>query len=136
MFYGEKCMHVYMVLDWRLRIKIIFSTYHIFVVRMVFWTTFVYLCDDSCFYIWDITGIFLMWRHVNVEDYPGCNCWFLILSICRYGEMWCSVGIFEMFLENVYVLWTNVRRPPRAGVYGILCCIHRVRACELLKIIL
>ena len=26
-----------------------------------------------------------------------------------------------------------MRRPPLAGVYGILCCMHRVRACVLLK---
>ena len=28
----------------------------------------------------------------------------------------------------------SVRRPPLAGMYGILCCMHLVKACVLLKI--
>ena len=33
-----------------------------------------------------------------------------------------------------YLLFIIVRSPPLAGVYGILCCIHLVKACVLLKI--
>ena len=64
----------------------------------------------------------------------GCRGVFCICIICRYGEISVGVGIFVMFLGYAYLLFIRVRSPPLAGVYGILCCMHRVRACVLLKI--
>ena len=43
-------------------------------------------------------------------------------------------GVLVMFPWNAYFLCTSVSRPPLAGVYGILCWMHLVRACVLLKI--
>ena len=59
---------------------------------------------------------------------------FCICIICKYGEISAGVGILVIFPGYAYLLFIRVRSPPLAGVYGILCCIHRVRACVLLKI--
>ena len=64
----------------------------------------------------------------------GCSGWFFISIICKYGEISAGVGILEMFPGYAYFLSMSVRSPPLAGVYGILCCIHLVSACVLLKI--
>ena len=32
----------------------------------------------------------------------GCNGWFLICIICKYGEIFIGDGIFVMFPGNVY----------------------------------
>ena len=39
-----------------------------------------------------------------------------------------------IFPGYAYFWLISVRRPPLAGVYGILCCIHLVNACVLLNI--
>ena len=39
-----------------------------------------------------------------------------------------------MFPGYLYFWLMSVRRPPLAGVYGILCCMHLVRECVLLNI--
>ena len=39
-----------------------------------------------------------------------------------------------MFPRYAYFLFMRVRRPPLAGVYGILYCMHLVSACVLLNI--
>ena len=57
-----------------------------------------------------------------------------ISMICRYGEMAAGVGILMMLPGYAYFLLIRVSRPPLAGVYGILCCIHCVSACVLLNI--
>jgi hypothetical protein len=59
---------------------------------------------------------------------------FCICIICKYGEISAGVGILMIFLGYAYLLFIRVRSPPLAGVYVIRCCIHRVRACVLLKI--
>ena len=72
-----------------------------------------------------------MYRCIINHD---CIGWFFMCMICRYGEMFVGVGIFVMFPRNAYFLFISVSRPPLAGVYGILCWIHLVSACVLLKI--
>ena len=64
----------------------------------------------------------------------GCSGVFCICIICRYGEISAGVGILVIFPGYAYLLFINVRSPPLVGVYGILCCIHLVSACVLLKI--
>ena len=39
-----------------------------------------------------------------------------------------------MFPGYAYFLSMSARSPPLAGVHGILCCMHLVSACVLLKI--
>ena len=39
-----------------------------------------------------------------------------------------------MFPGNAYLWFMSVSRPSLAGVYGILCWIHLMSACVLLKI--
>ena len=63
----------------------------------------------------------------------GLNGWLLIFIICRYGEISAGVGILVIFPGNAYLLWISVSKPPLPGVYGILCWIHLVSACVLLK---
>ena len=63
-----------------------------------------------------------------------CRGMFCICIICRYGEISAGVGILVIFPGYAYLLFIRVRSPPLAGVYGILCCMHRVRACVLLNI--
>ena len=43
-------------------------------------------------------------------------------------------GILVMFPWNAYFLCMSVSRPPLVGVYGILCWMHLVSVCVLLKI--
>ena len=62
----------------------------------------------------------------------ACRGWVFISIICRYGEISPGVGILVMLPWYAYFLLISVRRPPLAGVYGILCCIHLVRAWVLL----
>ena len=64
----------------------------------------------------------------------GCSGLFFICIVCRYGDMIAGDGIFVMFPGNAYLWFMSVSRPPLAGVYGILCWIHLVSACVLLKI--
>ncbi len=64
----------------------------------------------------------------------GCSGVFCICIICKYGEISAGVGILVMFPGYAYLLFIRVRSPPLAGVYGILCCMHLVRAWVLLKI--
>ena len=64
----------------------------------------------------------------------GCSGVFCICMICKYGEISAGVGILVIFLGYTYLLFIRVRNPPLPGVYGILCCMHRVRVCVLLKI--
>ena len=64
----------------------------------------------------------------------SCSGLFLICIICRYGDMFAGDGIFVMCPGNAYFWFMSVSRPPLAGVYGILCWIHLVSACVLLKI--
>ena len=64
----------------------------------------------------------------------GCRGVFSICIICKYGEISAGVGILLIFLGYAYLLFIRVKSPPLAGVYGIPCCIHLVRACVLLKI--
>ena len=64
----------------------------------------------------------------------GCRGVFRICIICKYGEISVGVGILVMFPRYAYLLFIRVRSPPLAGVYGFLCCMHRVRACVLLNI--
>ena len=45
-----------------------------------------------------------------------------------------GVGILVMLPGYAYFLLISLSRPPLAGVYGILCCIHLVSACVLLNI--
>ena len=63
----------------------------------------------------------------------GRSGWLFIFIICKYGDMFAGVGILVTFPVNAYFLWMSVSRPPLPGVYGILCCMHLVRACVLLK---
>ena len=56
------------------------------------------------------------------------------MKICRYGDIAAGVGIFVMLPGYAYFLFMSVRRPPLAGVYDILCCMHLVSACVLLNI--
>lgn len=63
-----------------------------------------------------------------------CNGLLSILIICRYGDISLGVGILVILPGYAYFWCISVRRPPLAGVYGILCCMHLVRACVLLKI--
>lgn len=63
-----------------------------------------------------------------------CRGWFLISITCRYGEITAGVGIFVMLPGYAYFLLINVSSPPLAGIYGILCCMHRVSAWVLLNI--
>ena len=64
----------------------------------------------------------------------SCNGWFFICMICKYGEMFVGDGILLMFPGKVYFWLMSVSRPPLAGVYGILCWIHLISACVLLRI--
>ena len=64
----------------------------------------------------------------------GCSGVICICIICRYGEFSTGVGILVRFLGYAYLLFIRVRSPPLVGLYGILCCIHLVKACVLLKI--
>ena len=64
----------------------------------------------------------------------GCSGWFFICMICKYGEMFAGDGILLMFPGKVYFWLMSVSRPPLAGVYGIICWIHLISACVLLKI--
>ena len=64
----------------------------------------------------------------------GCNGWFCIVIICKYGEISARVGILVIFPEYVYFLFMSVSRPPLVGVYCRLCCIQLVRVCVLLNI--
>ena len=64
----------------------------------------------------------------------GCSGLFFICIVCRYGDMFAGDGIFVMFPINAYLWFMSVSRSPLAGVYGILCWIHLVSACLLLKI--
>ena len=57
----------------------------------------------------------------------------MIFIICKYGEILAGVGSLVTFPGNAYLLWMSVRRPPLPGVYGIICCMHLVSACVLLK---
>ena len=63
-----------------------------------------------------------------------CSGWLFISIICRYGDIVAGVGIFVILPGYAYVLCMNVKSPPLAGVYGLLCCIHLVSACVLLNI--
>ena len=58
---------------------------------------------------------------------------FFIFIICRYEDILAGVGILVIFSGKVYLLCISVSRPPLLGVYGILCCVHLVRVCMLLK---
>ena len=51
----------------------------------------------------------------------GCNGWFFIWMICKYGEMFIGVGIFVILLGYAYLICINIINPPLAGGYGILC---------------
>ena len=53
--------------------------------------------------------------------------------ICKYGDILDGVGILVIFPGKAYLLCINVSKPPLLGVYGILCCMHLVRVCVLLK---
>ena len=64
----------------------------------------------------------------------GCKGLLLIFIICKYGEISAGVGILVRLPGYAYFLFTSVSRPPLAGVYGILCCMHLVSACVLLNI--
>ena len=64
----------------------------------------------------------------------GCRGAFFICIICRYGDISAGVGILVMLPGYAYLLFMSVRRPPLAGLYGILCCVHLVKACVLLNI--
>ena len=63
----------------------------------------------------------------------GISGWLFIFIICRYGEIFAGVGILVTFSGCAYLLWISVSRPPLHGVQGILCCVHLVSACVLLK---
>ena len=64
----------------------------------------------------------------------GCRGWLFISIICKYGDISTGVGILVMLPGYAYDLFISVRRPPLAGVYGLLCCMHLVNACVLLNI--
>ena len=103
--------------------------------RMCAWFECLLIC---CVMICWIIGMVLMssscdGMYICIISH-GCSGWFLISIICRYGEISAGVGIFEMFPEYAYFLSMSVRSPPLIGVYGILCCMHHVSACVLLKI--
>ena len=51
----------------------------------------------------------------------GCNGWFFIWMICKYGGMFIGVSIFVILLEYAYLVSISISNPPLAGVYGILC---------------
>ena len=63
----------------------------------------------------------------------GCSGWFFTCMICKYGEMFAREGILVMFPKNAYFLFISINSPPLARVYGILCWMHLVSACVLLK---
>ena len=63
----------------------------------------------------------------------GCNGWFCIVIICKYGEISAGVGILVIFPGYAYFLSMSVSRPPLVGVYCLLCCIQLVRLCVLLN---
>ena len=57
-----------------------------------------------------------------------------ISIICRYGDISAGVGIFVMLPGYAYLWLMSVRRPPRACVHVLLCCMHLVIECVLLNI--
>ena len=64
----------------------------------------------------------------------GCRGWFLIVIICKYGEISAGVGILVMFPGYAYSLFMSVSSPPLVGVYCLLCCMQLVSVCVLLNI--
>ena len=59
----------------------------------------------------------------------GCNDWFCIVIICKYGEISAGVEILVMFPGYAYFLSMSVSSPPQVGVYCLLCCIQLVGVC-------
>ena len=72
-----------------------------------------------------------MYRFIVNHDWSE---WFFIWIICKYGDMFAEVGILVIIFGKAYLLLISINSPLLAGVYGILCCIHLVRACVLLNI--
>jgi hypothetical protein len=52
-----------------------------------------------------------------IREYMGRG-WFVILIICRYGDMLLVVGILEIFPGNVWFWCIRVSRPLRGLLYG------------------
>ena len=79
-------------------------------------------------------GIFHMCRHIYMCMIShGKSGWLFIFIICKYGDMLAGVGILLTFPGKAYLLCISVSRPPLLGLYGILCCMHLVKVCVLLK---